>query len=50
VNDVIFGEVSTITSVAPARELPAPVLVGWYFAWTLVPGSVLLARYRRLTP
>jgi ABC-2 type transport system permease protein len=50
VNDVIFGEVSTITSVAPARELPALVLVGWYFAWTLVPGSVLLARYRRLTP
>ena len=50
VNDLIFGEVSEITSVAPARELPAWVLVGWYFLWVLVPGGVLWARYRRLTP
>jgi hypothetical protein len=50
VNDLIFGDVSNITSVAPARELPAAVLVGWYILWVLVPGGVLWARYRRLTP
>lgn len=50
VNDLIFGEVSEITSVAPARELPAATLVGWYFLWVLVPFGVLWARYRRLTP
>jgi hypothetical protein len=50
VNDVIFGEVSTITRVAPARELPQWVLVSWYFAWTLIPGAILWLRYRRLTP
>ena len=50
VNDLIFGEVSEITSVAPARELPAATLVGWYFLWVLVPGIVLWSRYRRLTP
>ena len=50
VNDVIFGEVSNITSVAPARELSAWILVGWYFLWTLVPAGILWIRYRRLTP
>jgi hypothetical protein len=50
VNDVIFGEVSEITSEAPARLLPAWVRVGWYFLWTVVPGSLLWSRYRRLTP
>jgi ABC-2 type transport system permease protein len=50
VNDLIFGEVSGVTSVAPARELPAWVLVGWYALWVLVPGGILLERYRRLTP
>ena len=50
VNDVIFGEVSEITSEAPARLLPASVRVGWYFLWTLVPGFFLWSRYRRLTP
>lgn len=50
VNDVIFGEVSEITSEAPARLLPASVRVGWYFLWTVVPGLFLLSRYRRLTP
>ncbi len=49
-NDLIFGEVSEITSVAPASELPKWILVGWYFLWVLVPGGVLLERYRRLTP
>lgn len=50
VNDLIFGEVSGVTSVAPARELGARVLVGWYLFWVLVPGGILLERYRRLTP
>ena len=50
INDLIFGEVSEITSVAPARELPAGTLVGWYFLWVLVPGGILWTRYRRLTP
>jgi ABC-2 type transport system permease protein len=50
VNDMIFGEVSGITRIAPARELPASVLLGWYFAWTLIPGGVLWIRYRRLSP
>ena len=48
VNDVIFGDVSDITEDAPARKLGSAMLVGWYFAWTLVPGAVLWWRYRRL--
>ena len=50
VNDVIFGEVSEITSEAPARLFPAWVRVSWYFAWILVPAAILWFRYRRLTP
>ena len=50
VNDVIFGAVSEITEEAPAGKLPKAVLVGWYLAWTLVPGALLWWRYRRLTP
>lgn len=50
VNDLIFGDVSEITENAPAGEFPGSVLVAWYFAWTLVPGAILWARYRRMTP
>jgi ABC-2 type transport system permease protein len=50
VNDIIFAEVSSVTSVAPARGLGGSVLVAWYFVWVLVPGVVLWGRYRRLTP
>jgi len=50
VNDVIFGETSEITGESPSSELAPAVLVGWYFLWILVPGTVLWARYRRLTP
>ena len=50
VNDVIFGDVSEITSEAPARKLGPTMLVSWYFVWTLVPGAVLWWRYRRLSP
>jgi ABC-2 type transport system permease protein len=48
VNDVIFGEVSVITREAPAAELSAWILVGWFFLWTLGPGGILWLRYRRL--
>jgi ABC-2 type transport system permease protein len=50
VNDWIFGEVSEITSEAPARLLPTWVKVGWYLLWTLGPFAVLWSRYRKLTP
>jgi len=50
VNDVIFGEVSEITDMAPARELGPTMLVSWFFAWTFVAGAVLWWRYRRLAP
>ncbi len=50
VNDVIFGEVSLITSEAPAAELSAWILVSWYGLWTLGPAGILWMRYRRLSP
>ena len=50
VNDVIFGTSSELTEDAPARNLPAAVRVGWFFAWTLLPGALLWWRYRKLTP
>lgn len=50
VNDLIFGEVSEITGAAPASELPASMLAGWYLLWVILPGTVLWGRYRRLTP
>jgi ABC-2 type transport system permease protein len=50
VNDVIFGEISELTSEAPARLFPAWAKVGWFFAWTTVAGAVLWLRYRRLSP
>jgi ABC-2 type transport system permease protein len=48
VNDEIFGQVSEITEDAPARTLSAAVRVGWYLAWTVVPGLALWGRYRRV--
>jgi ABC-2 type transport system permease protein len=50
VNDVLFGTTSELTEDAPARNLPAAVRVGWFFAWTLLPGALLWWRYRKLTP
>lgn len=50
VNDLIFGEVSGVTSEAPARELASWILVAWWAAWVVLPGTVLWARYRRMTP
>jgi len=50
VNDVIFGEASQVTRGAPARDLGSAVLVAWFFLWTLGPGAILWARYRKLTP
>jgi ABC-2 type transport system permease protein len=50
VNDLIFNDVSAITSEAPARELGARTLTLWYFVWTAVPAALLWWRYRRLRP
>ena len=50
VNDLIFGQVSDVTEEAPARLLPAWIRVAWLVAWTIIPGTVLWGRYRRLTP
>ena len=52
VNGLAPGGVAliTVTTIAPAGEFPAWVLVGWYFLWTLVPMGILWMRYRRLTP
>jgi hypothetical protein len=50
VNDIIFGDISEITEEAPASELAASVRIAWWAAWTAVPGLILWARYRRLTP
>jgi ABC-2 type transport system permease protein len=50
VNDIIFGTVSEITEDAPAGQLAPWIRVAWYFGWTLIPGAILWARYRRLTP
>lgn len=50
VNDIIFNDVSEITEDAPARQLPKQLLVAWYVAWVVIPGTVLWWRYRRLTP
>jgi ABC-2 type transport system permease protein len=50
VNDVLFGGPSEMTDRAPAREFGSTALVVWFFVCTIVPGLVLWARYRRLTP
>lgn len=50
VNDVIFGDISEVTSEAEARHLPEWVRVGWFFAWVFVTGGLLWWRYRRLAP
>jgi ABC-2 type transport system permease protein len=50
VNDAIFRDVSEITKDAPARDLETWVRIAWYFVWTIVPGTMLWSRYRRLTP
>ena len=50
VNDLIFGEVSEITDLAPARELAPWIRVSWFFAWLVVPFAVMWSRYRRMAP
>ena len=50
VNDVIFNNTSELTESAPARELGSTMLVAWFFICTIVPGLILWARYRKLTP
>ena len=48
--DVIFGSPSELTEDMPAVTLPKATLIGWWLAWTLIPGVILWWRYRRLTP
>lgn len=50
VSDIIFGEISDLTKVAPARELGPTMLVVWCAAWIVIPGMILWSRYRRLSP
>ena len=50
VNDIIFGEVSEVTDDAAAGQLAAWIRVTWYFAWTIIPATILWLRYRRLNP
>ncbi len=50
VNDLIFDDISKVTSIAPARDLAGWIRVVWYFGWTIVPGVILWHRYRKLTP
>jgi hypothetical protein len=50
VNDIIFGKASEMTEHDPSQTLPKAVIVGWYFAWTLIPLGVLWYRYKRMTP
>jgi ABC-2 type transport system permease protein len=50
INDMIFGAFSEMTEHDPARTLSKGILVGWYFAWTLIPLGILWYRYKRLTP
>ena len=50
VNDIVFGVPSEITKDAPARGLDEWIRIAWFFAWTIVPGTALWWRYRRLAP
>ncbi len=47
INDWLFGVPSSLTKNAPARAFGTQVLVLWYLLWTVVPGAVLWARYRK---
>ena len=50
VSDLIFGQVSELSEDAPARELGGTILTWWYVLWTVVPATILWARYRRMSP
>jgi hypothetical protein len=50
VNDIVFDQISEVTEDAPARALARWVRVTWWLAWTLVPATILWARYRRMSP
>lgn len=50
VNDLLFDDISKVTSIAPARELAGWIRVLWFFGWTIIPGVILWSRYRKLTP
>ncbi len=48
VSDLIFGEEDESQVPRLVRQLPAVVPVGWYLLLTVVPGVVLLWRYRNM--
>jgi ABC-2 type transport system permease protein len=50
VNDIIFNDISETTENAPARQFTDASVVGWYFAWIIVPAALLWWRYRKLSP
>jgi ABC-2 type transport system permease protein len=46
VSDIIFGEVSDLTKIAPARQLGPRVLLLWCALWIVVPGRGRVALVR----
>ena len=48
INDIIFDELSSITSSDPARHVHAAFRVLWYAVLTFGPALILWQRYRRL--
>jgi len=47
VNDIVFGEVTGMTEIGDAHLLSAGVRIAWFALWVVVPGLILLLRYRR---
>lgn len=50
VNDIIFGDVSGMMKGVPSHDLAKWIRVTWYFAWTIIPATILWTRYRKLAP
>lgn len=49
INELLFDVENSLTSGQAARDLATGIRIGAYFAFTLVPIGILLARYRRLS-
>jgi len=49
INDLIFNDVSSVTSQDLARNLPAAIRVVWYLILTAGPGLILWWRYRSIS-
>ena len=48
INDMIFAKVSDSDINAVANDLPTAVVIAWYLALVVVPGTLLWWRYRNL--